>query len=80
MKPYYFLLALQIVLAGIVVFLVFLRLTDSRPRVGESVRPAGLYYDLSVVERPGACVYIYSNATGVGMTAVPKAQLAGQGC
>lgn len=32
----------------------------------------GLHFELHVIERPGACVYLYANGYGVGMAAVAK--------
>lgn len=74
------LLVVAIALWSVAALLVLWRAVNPRPGVGEAVRPAGLHYELSVVDRPGACVYIYSNGTGVGMTAIPKTNLGGQGC
>lgn len=67
---------------GMVVLLVLFvwMLVSRRERVGDFVRPAGLNFPLSVVDRPGACIYIYSNGSGVGLTAVPKTVLNGAGC
>jgi hypothetical protein len=37
----------------------------------------GLHWDFHVIERAGACVYLYTNDSGIGVAALPKTD---QGC